>query len=53
MNGAEHKSYLDLIIGFVVGVTVATWTADCRGAELAANNVRFSTYAASSAEAVE
>jgi hypothetical protein len=53
MKSGEHRPYLDLIIGFVVGVTVATWTADCRGGESAADNVRVGTYAAASAEAVE
>jgi hypothetical protein len=53
MKSGEHRPYLDLIIGFVVGVTVATWTADCRGGEPAADNVRFSTHVAACAEAVE
>ena len=29
----KDASMLDLLIGFVIGLTVATWTADCRAEE--------------------
>jgi hypothetical protein len=47
---AESRSYLDLIIGFIVGVVASTWTADCRGGEWdTTDKVLFGTYLAASA----